>query len=96
MSTVLVVEDDRDIRELVRRYLEREGHPVLTTGSGLEALRLLNASAVDIGVLDLGLPDLDGLEILREARRLGRIPVVVLTARSTVEERIRGLQLGGG
>jgi len=94
MSTVLVVEDDRDIRELVRRYLEREGHPVLTTGSGLEALRLLNASAVDIGVLDLGLPDLDGLEILREARRLGRIPVVVLTARSTVEDRIRGLQLG--
>ena len=94
MSTVLVVEDDRDIREVVRRYLERAGFAVLTTASGLEALRLLDEAAVDLVVLDLGLPDLDGTEVLREARSGRSVPVVVLTARSAVDDRIRGLRLG--
>lgn len=94
VSTVLVVEDDRDIREVVRRYLERGGHAVLTTASGLEALQLLDSAAVDLVVLDLGLPDLDGTEVLREARARRQTPVIVLTARSAVEERIKGLQLG--
>jgi two-component system alkaline phosphatase synthesis response regulator PhoP len=94
MGTVLVVEDDRDIRDVVRRYLERAGHGVLTTGSGAQALRLLGGAAVDLVVLDLGLPDLDGLEILREARSGRRTPVVVLTARSAVDDRIRGLAAG--
>ncbi len=91
---MLVVEDDRDIREVVRRYLERAGHAVLSTGSGLEALRLLDGAAVDLVVLDLGLPDLDGTDVLREARAHRRTPVVVLTARSTLDDRIHGLQLG--
>jgi len=100
MSTVLVVEDDRDLRDLVRRYLERAGHAVLSTGSGVEGLALLADTAPDLVVLDLGLPDLDGLEILREARAVrpgqeGRATaVIVLTARSDVEDRIRGLSLG--
>ena len=95
VGTVLVVEDDRDIRDVVRRYLERAGHAVLTTGSGAEALRLLDEAAVDLVVLDLGLPDLDGLEVLREARRGGgRLPVVVLTARAETDDRIKGLTAG--
>lgn len=95
VSTVLVVEDDRDLRNLVRRYLERAGHAVLSTGSGVEGLKLLAGTAPDLVVLDLGLPDLDGLEILRAARAGGGgIPVVVLTARSDVEDRIAGLSLG--
>jgi DNA-binding response OmpR family regulator len=94
VSTVLVVEDDRDLRDLVRRYLERAGHAVLSTGSGVEGLTLLTDTAPDLVVLDLGLPDLDGLEILREARTRGATAVIVLTARSEVEDRIRGLSLG--
>ncbi len=94
MSTVLVVEDEREIRELLRRYLERAGLAVLTTGSGAEAVSLLATSAPDLVVLDLGLPDVDGLEVLREARDGRRVPVLVLTARSTVDDRIRGLELG--
>lgn len=92
MPAVLVVEDERDIRDLLRRYLERDGFAVLTTGSGAEALRLLDGSTPDLVVLDLGLPDIDGLEILQTAR--ARVPVLVLTARAGVEDRIRGLQLG--
>lgn len=90
-STVLVVEDDREIRELVRRYLERAGFGVLTTGSGVQALDLLARQAAELMVLDLGLPDLDGLEVLRAA---DGVPVVVLTARGEVADRITGLRLG--
>jgi DNA-binding response OmpR family regulator len=90
-STVLVVEDDREIRELVRRYLERAGFGVLTTGSGVQALDLLARNAAELVVLDLGLPDLDGIEVLRAA---DGVPVVVLTARGEVADRIAGLRLG--
>jgi DNA-binding response OmpR family regulator len=97
--TVLVVEDDREIRDLVRRYLERSGFAVHSTGSGAEALRLLDPAGIDLVVLDLGLPDIDGLEVLAATRVGGSgprrgVPVVVLTARSGVDERIRGLAAG--
>ncbi|MEJ3748918.1 response regulator transcription factor [Actinomycetes bacterium KLBMP 9797] len=91
---MLVVEDDRELREVVRRYLERAGHRVHTTGSGAEALRLLAGDSVELVVLDLGLPDIDGLDVLAAARESRPVPVVVLTARSTVEDRIDGLRRG--
>ncbi len=91
---MLVVEDERDIREVLRRYLERAGLSVLTTGTGAEAIRLLTSAPPDLVVLDLGLPDLDGTDVLREVRAAGNLPVVVLTARSALEDRIHGLQLG--
>jgi DNA-binding response OmpR family regulator len=94
MPTVLVVEDERDIREVLRRYLERAGLSVLTTGTGAEAIRLLTSAPPDLVLLDLGLPDVDGTDVLREIRAAGRPPVLVLTARSTVDDRIHGLQLG--
>ncbi|MDH6553908.1 DNA-binding response OmpR family regulator [Streptomyces sp. SAI-117] len=93
-ATVLVVEDEKEIRELLRRYLERAGYGVLTTGSGAEAVRLLGERGIDLALLDLGLPDVDGDEVLREAQERGRVPVVVLTARTAVEDRIHGLRLG--
>ncbi len=94
MPTVLVVEDERDIRELLRRYLERAGLSVLTTGTGAEAIMLLTSAPPDLVVLDLGLPDVDGTDVLREIQAAGHPPVLVLTARSTVDDRIHGLQLG--
>lgn len=93
MATVLVVEDERDIRELLRRYLERAGHSVLTSGTGSEALLLLVDSVPDLVLLDLGLPDIDGFEVLQRATQVS-IPVIALTARSSVEDRIRGLERG--
>jgi two-component system alkaline phosphatase synthesis response regulator PhoP len=94
-GAVLVVEDDRELRELVRRYLQRAGHPVQTTGSGAEAIGLVGAGGVKLVVLDLGLPDIDGREVLAAARQDGReVPVVVLTARSSIDDRIDGLRRG--
>ncbi len=100
MATVLVVEDDRDIRELLRRYLERDAMSVLTTGTGAEALRLLTAQdsaagSVDLVLLDLGLPDIDGTDVLVAARELTpSVPVIVLSARSSLPDKIQGLSLG--
>lgn len=93
-SAVLVVEDERELRDLVRRYLERAGLAVLTTGSGAEALGLLGKGGVELVVLDLGLPDVDGFEVLAAARQGQEVPVVVLTARGQVEDRIDGLRRG--
>lgn len=93
-ETVMVVEDDREIRDVLRRYLERADYVVHTTGSGVHALQQLMTGGIDLVVLDLGLPDLDGMDILAAAHESGDIPVVVLTARSTVEDRIRGLKQG--
>ena len=93
-ATVLVVEDERKLRELVRSYLERAGFTVLTTGSGAEALTLAGSASPDLVILDLGLPDVAGETVARELRASGPTPILMLTARSTEEDRIRGLELG--
>ena len=93
-STVLVVEDELKIRELVRRYLEREALSVLTTGSGAEALTMLETQEVDLIVLDLNLPDVSGETVATEVRSRSAIPILMLTAKSTEADRIRGLELG--
>ncbi|HEY1917699.1 MAG TPA: response regulator transcription factor [Streptosporangiaceae bacterium] len=93
-ATVLVVEDERKLRELVRSYLERAGFAVLSTESGAEAITLAATAAPDLVILDLGLPDVPGESVLREVRALGPVPVLILTAMSSEEDRIRGLELG--
>jgi DNA-binding response OmpR family regulator len=91
---VLVVEDERKIRDVLRHYLEHRGLSVLTTGSGAEAIDLLDRAHVDLVVLDLGLPDVPGEEVVHRAVRGLGIPVLMLTARAEVEDRIRGLRQG--
>ncbi len=93
-ATVLLVEDERKLRDLVRSYLERAGFTVLSTGSGAEALTLAASASPDLVVLDLGLPDIPGETVARELRAGGSVPVLMLTAKSSEEDRIRGLELG--
>lgn len=93
-AVVLVVEDDDGNRLLVRRVLEEDGHLVLESSDGQGALRLLSGPAVDLVVLDLGLPGLDGLEVLAEIRGVSEVPVLLLTARREEAERVRGLDAG--
>ena len=93
-ATVLVVEDERKLRDLVRSYLEQAGYTVLSTGSGAEALTIASSAAPDLVILDLGLPDVGGDTVARELRATGLVPIVMLTARSTEEDRIAGLELG--
>ena len=93
-STVLLVEDEYKLRELVRSYLEHEGLVVLSTGSGAEAIGFAERAAVSLVVLDLGLPDIPGEEVARELRARSDVPIVMLTAKSEERDRIAGLQLG--
>ncbi len=100
-ATVLVVEDERKLRDLVRSYLERAGFTVLSTGSGAEAITMAATAAPDLVILDLGLPDVPGETVASELRaesltgnNKGATPILMLTAKSAEEDRIRGLELG--
>jgi DNA-binding response OmpR family regulator len=93
-QTVLVVEDEQKIRDLLRGYLERAGYSVLTTGSGAEAIAMAAATSPDLLVLDLGLPDVSGEEVAREVQRAGNPAILMLTAKASEDDRIAGLELG--
>jgi DNA-binding response OmpR family regulator len=97
VTRILVVEDDRDIAELVVRYLSKAGFAVETRSSGREALSAVNQRPPDLLVLDLMLPHLDGIEICRAIRgneKTAGLPIIMLTARGEESERIVGLELG--
>jgi two-component system response regulator MprA len=92
---LLIVDDDRPLRDAVRRALSLAGYDVETSPSGGDALTRLGTTVPDAVVLDVGLPDLDGLEVCRRLRAGGeRVPVLMLTARDAVEDRIDGLDAG--
>jgi two-component system alkaline phosphatase synthesis response regulator PhoP len=94
MRTILVVEDEPQIATLVRDYLEHAGFAVLTAGDGPGALALARARKPDALVLDLGLPRLDGLDVIRAIRRDSRVPILILSARGDEADRVAGLELG--
>ena len=93
-ATVLVVEDEMKLRDLLRSYLEREGLEVLSTASGAEAIAWARDASPDLVVLDLGLPDVPGEEVAREVRAGSDVPILILTAKTEESDRIRGLELG--
>ena len=94
MPTVLVVDDEPKIVQLARDYLEHAGFVVLTAGDGPSAVQSARVRHPDLIVLDLGLPGLDGLEVMRSVRAAGSTPIVVLTARDTELDKLLGLELG--
>ena len=93
-STVLVVEDDPHTVEVVRLYLQRDGHSVLTAPDGMSGLQLFREGRPDLVVLDLMLPGMDGLQVCRTIRQESDVPIVMLTARVEEEDRVAGLELG--
>ena len=94
MATVLVVDDEPIVREVVVRYLERDGHRTLEAGDGDHARELLERELPDLVVLDVMLPGMDGLSLCRWIRARSELPVILLTARGEEADRIVGLELG--
>ena len=94
MKTVLVVEDELKIARLVRDYLHQAGFAVLEAADGASALSLARSEKPDMVVLDLGLPEMDGLDVTRRLRETSSVPIIMLTARSEESDRIVGLELG--
>jgi DNA-binding response OmpR family regulator len=94
MAKVLIVEDDPTIRTGVVRALGERGHVVVSSGTAMDGLKLAVAEKPDVILLDLGLPDLDGREMLRMLRAVSQVPVIVVTARRTEDEIVRALDAG--
>ena len=92
--TILIVEDEAAIVRLVRDYLVHDGFQAVTASDAASALQRLRDGRPDLLVLDLGLPDRNGLDVLREVRRAGDLPVIILTARGDETDRVVGLELG--
>jgi len=92
--TILIVEDQREIRDIVMRYLEREGHHVLTATNGFEALEIYHQSTVHLLILDIMMPGIDGFDVLKTLREVSSVPVMMLTARMGEEDKIVGFDLG--
>ena len=94
MARVLVVDDDTTVREVVVSYLRAAGHDVDEAGDGERALATMRARPADLVVLDLMMPGIDGLEVCRRLRATGDVPVIMLTALGTEQDRVAGLELG--
>jgi DNA-binding response OmpR family regulator len=94
VATILVVDDEPRIVQVVRDYLEHGGFTVLVASDGAAALRTARTGRPDLVVLDLGLPGLDGLDVARALRRDGEVPIIMLTARTEESDKLVGLELG--
>jgi len=94
MKTILVIDDERNIVELVRLYLEKEGWAVIAADNGEDGLELHRRHEPDLVILDLMLPRIDGFDVCRELRRRGDTPILILTARDDDVDSIVGLELG--
>jgi len=93
-NTILVVDDEATVREVLRRYLEREGYAVLEAADGRQALAAFEEQPPALVILDWMLPGMDGLEVADELRRLQRVPIIMLTAKGGQPDRILGLEHG--
>jgi len=94
VKTILVVDDEPKIVKLVRDYLERAGFGVRVAADGKSALSLARTEKPDMVILDLGLPQMDGLDVTRDLRKLSNVPIIMLTGRSEESDKLIGLELG--
>ena len=93
MAKILIVEDDLDIQELLRNFLQEVGHEIFIANDGVEAVSLFSAAHYDLILLDILLPKIDGFTVCELIRKQSQIPIIMLTALSGEKEQIRGLDL---
>lgn len=93
-TTILIVDDEPKIIRFVKTSLSLAGYDIITAGSGRQALDIFDRNNIDLIILDLGLPDTDGFEVLREIRTFSIVPIIILTARDDEQDKVRGLELG--
>jgi len=91
---ILLVEDEKDIRDVVKKYLEKQGYLVYAGENGVEGLEMFNNYNPDLAVLDIMMPGIDGIQVMKEIRKVSNIPVLFLTAKHNEEDRLKGFDLG--
>ncbi len=93
-ATVLIAEDDENIRDLIKLYLESEGCETICTGDGAEALQLVEEHCPQLAILDIMMPSMSGLEVTQSLRRKGMMPILILSAKGQDQDKILGLNMG--
>lgn len=91
---ILVADDETEIRDVLRLYLEKEGYEVVEAADGMEAVKLMKQEQIDLAILDIMMPGLDGYRVLRNVREESNLPVLMLSAKSSDSDKILGLDLG--
>ena len=94
MYRILIIEDEKNLNKILQDYLRHNGFEIVSAFTGKEALFLWQREALDLILLDLNLPDMDGLDLLREIRKTDQVPVIMVTARADEVDRLVGLELG--
>jgi DNA-binding response OmpR family regulator len=93
-KTILIVDDEKEIRELLRLYIEKDGYSVLQAENGLEALKQAASTRIDLAVIDIMMPELDGYQLIKGLRERSNLPIIIVSAKTENHEKILGLDLG--
>jgi len=94
MNNILIIEDEKSVSEILKAYLEKEGYGVYSTENGLDGIEIFRKEKIDLVILDLMLPDIDGEEVCRILRRISDVYIFMLTAKGTLSDKIEGLNIG--
>ena len=94
MAKILIVEDERNMQEIIARYMQRGGHSCFTADDGMDALLTLKSNPMDLMILDIMMPHLDGFSVCKMAREISNLPIIMLTAKSNEDDKLKGYDLG--
>ncbi len=94
MANILIVEDEKNMQEIIADYMRRDGHTCFTADDGMDALLLLKNNSMDLMVLDIMMPHLDGFSVCKMAREMSNLPIIMLTAKSNEDDKLKGYDLG--
>ena len=94
MATILIAEDEKEMREILADCMKRGGHACITAEDGIEAVMALKNNAVDLAILDIMMPHLDGFDVCRKAREMNSVPILFLTAKSDENDKLKGYEYG--
>jgi Response regulators consisting of a CheY-like receiver domain and a winged-helix DNA-binding domain len=94
MNNILIIEDEKSVSDVVKAYLEKEGYVVYSTENGLDGIEVFRKERIDLVILDLMLPDIDGEEVCKILRKISDVYIFMLTAKSTLSDKIEGLNIG--
>ena len=94
MANILIVEDEKNMQDIIAKFMRKGGHNCFTADDGVDALVVLKNQAVDLMILDVMIPHLDGFSVCRTARQMSSLPIIMLTAKSSDDDKLRGYELG--
>lgn len=94
MANILIVEDEKNMQEIIAEYMQRGGHTCFTADDGIDALMVLKNNPMDLMILDLMMPSLDGFSVCKMARELSTLPIIMLTAKGSEDDKLKGYDLG--